>query len=432
MHTGPCLINRFQPTESCTYRYALTIAAMLGSAGLTGCGARLLHKDLTDDPHVLRRSWTRATQPPFSERQIGVRGTEFSNTVVLENLLIFGSRTFGITAIYPKINEVRWSRPIPNGVVSEITVGEQSVFFIGGDGFVTSVNVDTGEIQWRYEIRCNVGSKPVLHAGVVYVTAANDVVWALNAKTGAWIWHYKRSSGSLPTIYGASSPLVDNDELLVGLSDGYLVCLSRAEGHLRWERKLHTGGKFTDVDAHPVLEGSTLYLPSYDGALYALKRENGEVIWRFDAGGSKTVLIDADRLYLPASEGMVYALDKSSGKIQWKFQLDHGTPTQIALVGNYAVFGSSFQYLYALERDSGRPVYRFNVGSGSGFYGVPHYDGSTQSLTILSNGGHLYRFLRGRSHRMRDHGSTTPESFGGDHDHPKKLFQLPEVVPLKV
>ena len=172
----------------------------------------------------------------------------------------------------------------------------------------------------------------------------------------------------MATILGASSPLVDGNEVLTGMSDGFLVALSVNDGQLKWERKLHQGTKFTDVDAHPILENGIIYIPSYDGALYALKRTNGEVLWRFDAGGwSKQIVIEDQKIYLPSSNGTIYALQKNNAKILWHFEMDKGSPTQLAVTDRYVIVGSSFQYLYALDKESGKGVYRFNAGDGTGF-----------------------------------------------------------------
>ncbi len=343
---------------------------------------------------------------------MGDHGTEYSNPVVVENAIIFGNRSVGLVSFYPSLNQQRWVLPIRGGVMSELSVDQNNVYFGGGDGFLYSVNLENGKVNWRYEIRNPIISKPTLAKNRVFITTSDDTIYAFDAGTGKWLWHYRRRSSQLATIFGASEPLVDGNEVLAGLSDGFLVALSLEEGQLRWERKLHQGTKFTNVNAHPVLEKELLYIPSYDGALYCLKRNAGEVVWRFDTGGSKNVVIDDQSLYLPASNGVIYSLDKNSAKIQWKFELDRGTPTQLALTPQYVIVGSSYQYLYVIEKKTGKGLYRFDVGYGSGFSGSPAFDPDTQRLYILSASGNLYTFaLRQPPKKIRAHGSSDPYLF---------------------
>ncbi len=385
---------------------------LVGAVALTGsgCTGRNIHKDLADDPAVLVRRWTLSTHAEV--REAGDHGTEYSSPVFHENTLIFGNRSVGLTSIYPLMNQQRWSLAVRNGVVSELALGQGNVYFGGGDGFFYSVNAETGQVNWRYELRNPSVSRPALSGGRVFVTTSDDTVVALDAGTGKWLWHYRRRSAGQATIQGASSPLVDNGEVLTGLSDGYLVALNEQDGQLKWERKLHTGSKFTDVDAHPVLDQGLLYVPSYDGALYALKRDNGNGVWRYDAGGSKTVAVEGDRIFMPSSEGAVHAIQRDNAKMLWKFELDGGTPTQIVLTEKYLIVGSSQQYLYVVDKLTGKGLYRFNAGYGSGFSGSPAYDANQQRIYALSGGGNLYAFsLRKPVKKVRPHGQTDPYQF---------------------
>jgi outer membrane protein assembly factor BamB len=391
---------------------ALAALVLLSSAAAaTGCSGRNIHPELRDDGSILERGWTLRTRTNF---EAGDRGAEYSNPVLVppngpaEGTLVFGNQSVGLVSIYPGLNQQRWVLPIPGGVISELAVDRDSVYFGGGDGFVYSVNLDTGRVNWRYEVRNPNISRPTISQGRVLITTSDDTVYAFDAGTGKWLWHYRRRSSPSATIMGASQPLVDGQEVLAGLSDGFLVSLSLPDGQLKWERKLHQGTKFTDVDAHPVLENGTLYVPSYDGSLYALKRQGGDVLWRFDAGGSKHVLVEDQKLYLPSSEGTIYALQKNNAKVLWKFELDRGTPTQLVSTEKYIIVGSSFQYLYVIDKATGKGLYRYNVGYDSGFSGSPAYDAEKKRLYVLSGAGNLYQFLVTPPRRQRLRGQSDP------------------------
>jgi outer membrane protein assembly factor BamB len=384
--------------------------ALLAVSVLSACSGRNIHKELKEDQEVLTRNWTLPTKNSYTA---GDRGTEFSNSVLVENTLIFGSRNQGVVSIYPVINQVRWVLPVARGVQSEMAVGPNAtLYFTGGDGFLYSVNSDNGRVNWRYEVRNPITSKPVIANGRLFLTTADDAVFALDAGTGKWLWHYRRRSASTATILGASAPLVNGNDLLVGLSDGYLVSLTIAEGKLKWEKKLHTGNRFTDVDASAVIADHVIYIPSYDGSLYALRDRDASVIWKFDtAGGSKRVTLDGDRIYFPASDGYIYCLNKNNAKVLWKFELDKGTPTQLVIADQQIIVGSSHQYLYVLNKEDGKATYRYNVGHGSGFAGSPTYDPQKRRVYFLSHAGNLYSFTLRKPKKLFAHGQTSPFKF---------------------
>ncbi|MEO5970039.1 MAG: PQQ-binding-like beta-propeller repeat protein [Bdellovibrionia bacterium] len=407
----PSFPNRQNSIKTSYYnsRVLILVSGLSMFALMAGCTGPSIHPELKADPHVMVRRWTLPTHGPF---EMGDRGTEYSNPVIFENTLIFGNRSIGLVSLYPTLNQQRWVLPIHGGVVSELTVNKGAIYFGGGDGFLYSVNVDNGRVNWRYDLRNPIVSRPTVSGGRVFVNASDDTIYAFDAGTGKWLWHYRRHSSPSATIYGASAPLVDNNEVLAGLSDGFLVALSLEEGQLKWEKKLHTGNKFTNVNAHPVLENGIIYLPSYDGSIYALKRQGGNVLWRFDAGGSKDAIVDDQHLYLPSSDGSIYSLQKNNGKVLWKFELDGGVPTQIAMTDKYLIVGSTYQYLYVLDKATGKGLYRFNVGVGSGFSGSPAFDPTSQRVYILSGAGNLYSFsLRTSPKMVRLHGATDPYTF---------------------
>lgn len=387
------------------------LGCVIGLAG-SGCSPRNLHRELEPDVGILVRQGVFPTR--VDEPLAGVRGTEYSAPVLWDKTLIFGTQETGLVALYPGLGQTRWVLPIPKGVRSEIAVHEDRAYVVGGDGFLYCVDLRTGHVVWPpYNLRVPGGSRPVVAGGRVFVTSFDDTVYALDAGTGKWLWHYRRRAAGGATVLGASAPLVDGDLVYAGLSDGFLVALTLADGQLRWERKLHYGSRFTDVDASPVLTDGVIYSPSYDGSLYALKREGGTTLWKFDAGGSRDLVIEGDRLYFASSDGFVYAISRETGREIWKFELDFGVPTKVAVADDLLVFGSSGRYLYAVQKADGKGVYRYDIGYESGFSSAPLYDAKTRRLFILSGGGNLYTFaVRPPGARPRPYAFAEPWGLG--------------------
>jgi len=268
-----------------------------------------------------------------------------------------------------------------------------TLFFGANDGYFYALDAEFGRILWRYETKLPVYAKPTLAGGKIYFTTSDEVVFCLDQNSGKWFWHYKRTHNIGTSIRGNSSPTIDGKHIIVGFSDGYVVALGAKDGNLVWERKIHSGKRFMDVDASAVADGSTLFMPSYDGGLYALDRTTGKILWKVDAGSAKKVLLDprdSKSLYVAASDGTVVALNRSSGRILWKFELDAGTPTELVLKDNYLAFGSSVQYFYVIHKGDGSLAYRHNVGLRSGFVSNPFQ--SENELFLMSNFGNLYVF----------------------------------------
>lgn len=354
-----------------------------------GCASRNIHKELVQDPKILTRGWTYGSHGAFNA---GDRGFEYSSPALYENTIVFGSEGSGLVALYPGLLKVRWKFTVQGGVLSDVLVDKKSVYFAGADGFLYALSAETGKQAWKYELKSSFASRPTIAQGKLFITTPDDVVRALDAGSGKQLWTYKRRTPQSATIHAASSPLVDQGEVIVGMTDGFIVSLSAEDGKLKWERKLTTSTKFSDVDATPVLGKDAIYVPAYDGSLFALKRKSGDVLWKFEAGGAKNVFLEADRIYLPSSDGNIYAISSVNAKLLWKFEVDRGSPTAVARGKRYLFVASSHQYLYAIDSETGKGAYRYNVGDGSGFSAAPLFDPATRSLYALSMSGNLYQF----------------------------------------
>ncbi len=373
-----------------TPRTALTALAL--ATQLLACAGPELHPGFKARKAVFQREWSIATRTRLNEA--GERGVEYANPLIWENTLIFGTTESGLVALYPGLGgAIRWVLPIPGGIASELTLHESLVFFGGSDGFFYCVNAETGRVQWRYEIKNPKVSRPSIVSGKLYVTTTDDVVHSFEAATGRWNWSYRRKTSGGSTVHGASQPWTDGSMVMAGMSDGYLVQLEAADGKLKSEKRLSTKPKFSDVDASPVLDGSNggvFYIASYDGALHALRKGSLETLWKIDSGASRSVTIDGGTLYLGGSDGLVQAIEKSSGKVLWKFETDGGVPTQPLVTDQYVIFGSSHQYLYALDKKTGELLDRWNIGYNSGFSGNLAYDAAKKLVYVVSGNANLY------------------------------------------
>ena len=358
---------------------------------LTSCAGPNLRPGFRAKEPVFERQWTLSTRT--RTLLAGERGVEFSNPVLWENSLIFGTSEAGLVATYPSLGgQIRWVLPIRGGIVSELTQNSNSLYFGGADGFVYAVDAETGRVRWRHEVRNPKISKPTIHEGKLYVSTSDNTVYAIEALSGKWLWNYKRQSGASDSIFGASQPWTDGRRVLTGTSDGHLITLDALDGRLLSEKRLSMRPKFRDIDASVVSDDETFYIPTYDGSLHALKRKNLDPLWVYDSGGARAVTLDGDLLALASSDGNIHLIQKQTGKLVWKFQLDGGVPTSVVITQSYLLVGSSYQYLYAIDKKSGELRDRWNAGYGSGFSGNFAFDSATSILYGISGAANLYSF----------------------------------------
>lgn len=146
---------------------------------------------------------------------------------------------------------------------------------------------------------------------------------------------------------------------------------------LLWDRRFDKG-----VTATPTVSRHFVYAASWDGKVYALRRETGDVAWSFDTGTAdqlgvqSSVTLTADgRALFGDSQGRIHALHARRGRLLWQGTVGDTDPEHAHVwasptVANNRVFLGRASHndvpctrghLYAFDLDTGEELWRFQT-----------------------------------------------------------------------
>lgn len=268
--------------------------------------------------------------------------------------------------------------------------------FVGTlDGELLAISTDTGDIRWRAAIGGGVRRNAVLSADAVYVVTDRDTVVSVARATGDVLWTYARDRSEGTALAGRAGLAEYGDTVLTGFSDGAVVALSKADGQVVWERdtaldaeELAEGAtRFLDVDTTPVVAGDTVYAASIAAGLYGLDVRNGSVRWhRADLTGVTSLASTSVGLVIASAERGVELLELDSMDVVWSRPAARGAPVHVVPVGGHTLLVSESRGgLVALRLATGTE--RARVDFGSGFSSRPFVAGDR--AFAVSNGGAL-------------------------------------------
>ncbi|PIZ48374.1 MAG: hypothetical protein COY42_06640 [Armatimonadetes bacterium CG_4_10_14_0_8_um_filter_66_14] len=183
----------------------------------------------------------------------------------------------------------------------------------------------------------------VVANGLLYFGSSADYqVHCLDLNTGQQRWSFVTEG---PVRF---APVVEDGRLFVASDDGYLYCLSAADGKLLW--KFYGGPKPDRVMGNEQLvsrwllrsgvsvDTGVVYLsagmwPTEGVYLYALRANDGSVVWKQESVGAEYrkqphpgsfsmiglapqgyLVADADRLFVPTGRNAAAAYDRNTGK----------------------------------------------------------------------------------------------------------------------
>jgi outer membrane protein assembly factor BamB len=159
---------------------------------------------------------------------------------------------------------------------------------------------------------------------VFFGSSSDDKVYALDARTGRERWTFF-TEGPVRL-----APFVSGSRVYIGSDDGYLYCLSRNDGSLVWKYQATDGDRMIPgngrmismwpirtgllVDKGDVYFAAGLF-PNQGTFLFALNAEDGSVKWKRKVGISPQgyVLASGERLYVPTGRTSPAIFSRADG-----------------------------------------------------------------------------------------------------------------------
>ena len=202
----------------------------------------------------------------------------------------------------------------------------EGVIYVGsGDGGLHAVNAATGQRVWRFEARGKNRTDAIIDGPHVIFGSLDEHVYCVDRRTGKEVWK-KNTRGPL-----TSSPLLIDDKLIIGNRNGLLAALNPATGEVIW-RMIFWGSA---VESTPVAagEGGLFYIGASDLRRVSLiDSKDARVLWRTDVYGwawPRPTLTDklvyASTIgvspYQMRHLGALTAMDRKSGKIIWRWPM---------------------------------------------------------------------------------------------------------------
>lgn len=305
-----------------------------------------------------------------------------------------------------------WRFPVDKSAGSPVVLGS-SLYITGTDGELHAIDRVSGREIWKQSLAGQM-SDPAAAGDRVYVgygepasqsdaTPRDGHVSALEAGSGTEIWR-------TDTIGNPRAPVVDDQNVYVGTAGGYVYALNASSGKISWS--FDGRGSYADVAVATGAVYVTLGNADEDGKgrIYSLNASDGRERWRtsLDAANTRAPAVRDGFVYAAAGSEL-YALVGETGKEVWRFGLPGFSFTSVAVGTAMAFVASGTEggagYLHAIERASGRELWRLDLGD-AGYGSSPAladgvvYVGSLDHhlyAVDATNGAELWRFETGDS-----------------------------------
>lgn len=374
----------------------LLAAALLGACGHVN--DFFLGADNTEPPSKLTRFEPDLFMTPEWKMHVGKgsNGEYLNLQPMMVGDVIYSVDAKGVLmAVDRNTGNLVWKKKLKAPVSSGPVVADNAIAVGTRDARLLVLDQSNGEERWQADVDNEVLAKPVIHGGKVIAKTVDGKLYAYSLANGEKIWRYNHGS---PTVIlrAASQPVVSDDMVVVGFSDGKLVGLGPDTGELKWVRiiALPTGSsivdRMVDIDADPVIENDVIFVSTYQGQIMAMNINTGNTLWSHDMSSFTGMAVDNQSLYISDAQDHVWAFDKKTGAVIWRQKdLQARGLTEPVLMGNAVVVADAEGFVHWLSREDGHFVTRIRASKNT-IASRPQVRGD--KLYVLTENGELRAF----------------------------------------
>jgi outer membrane protein assembly factor BamB len=328
---------------------------------------------------------------------LGTKGHLKPSPVIGKGILFIGSLDKKILFVDALSGKELGKQKTSTSISSSACVGDTILYFAcdKGDKTFLALNLLTGDLLWKKKLG-DISSSPQINQDEVFIGSNSGLLSAFNRASGEKIWEFKTEDAVL------STPACGGKIIYFGSGDDNLYALDKDNGELKWKFKadgsiysspaikVENPARGMNRMVHTNGGDDKVFFGSVDGYLYALKIEDGSLIWKFKTDGDiySSPAVTESLVYIGSNDYSMYALDQATGQLRWKFETGGAVHSSPIAVGDKLFFGSYDGNFYVLDRFSGKLLWNYQT-KGMISSSPAYYDGK---IYIASEDGYLYCF----------------------------------------
>ena len=314
-----------------------------------------------------------------------------TDSVQFENFTSLTSKKSGIKA------ELLWQKNLNRTVLAPITAEGNNLYVPAYNGDIFCFDT-SGSLVWQNNCAETIVSKPAISdSTLVLGTVSGDLI-SFNARSGKiiqtiglnepvtsrlttteaeyngnsvigvvagtskgslycydinsfeQIWENHSAQGTI-----ASEPLIINDRIIYGSSDGFLYCVDAKSGIINWKLLINNHGQMPFL-CKPVSDGKSTFIASPDKNISSIDLMLGKTSWQknnYDAYNSIGISDNKEEIYLKSYKDNFLIISAKTGKLIRNINVGFGldtSPADILEWNKNILFASENGKIYLIDK----------------------------------------------------------------------------------
>lgn len=312
-----------------------------------------------------------------------------------DNMLYVATTDGQVSAVDSRTGKVQWQKKLPTPILSGPVVSANHVIVSGDDSSLHLLDRKSGEKKKRILLSSDAIAKPFIRNDTVYVKTINGNLYSIQIDNGEKNWVYERNSPEI-ILKASSSPVVYQNLVLAGFSDGALVGLDQKNGHIVFQQHIAfpKGASeiegLVDIDTNPIIDGDDLYIATYQGEVGVYSIQNFQFKWHHPASTFHDLAIEGHYLIMVDSDDIVWAFDKRNGQVLWKQKGLKARGLTAPVFWNHQIWvADRLGVMHGINPNTGEFIGQLQLPSSAIAAPLIHHNG----CWITTSNGQLHRLL---------------------------------------
>lgn len=250
-------------------------------------------------------------------------------------------------------------------IVTGPNIYNDKILAINSNAQLLAYSQLTGERLWTKNLAGEVLATLVSDSDITYIHSMDGSITAISLIDGRELWRFSNNVPSL-MLRRASSPVILDDQIIAGFSNGKLIALHRNDGRVIWSRDISVASGKTDVQrmiditSDPVVQNEIVYIGSYQGNFTAINLSSGNTIWERNISTMTGSTLDSKTVYIATTDGDLVALSKTTGDTLWLNKELHGRVLTTPVTSKeYIIVADEDGLVHVLDKKSGIRVAKY-------------------------------------------------------------------------
>jgi len=291
------------------------------------------------------------------------------NPILAGDSIYVASAEGRVASVDPESGRLRWKTDLDLALSGGVGHYGDSIFVGASEGLVMRLAADSGAEIWRATVSGEVLSAPQGDGRYVIAQTYDGKLMGFDYETGETRWTYT-SDVPVLTLRGTGTPMILGDNAIAGFADGKVVAVNLRSGNVAWEARVAIPQgrseieRIVDIDGSMALQGSELYVASYQGRLVAIDTRSGRRLWQRNVSSVSGVGVGFGNVYVADDDGTVSAFLRNGQGVRWQnIELGFRELSRPTPVNSYVAVVDFEGYLHLLSQVDGEIVGRTKVDS---------------------------------------------------------------------